>query len=47
MGFRKKWGSESDAWSEGQGDEVPLRLTTFSYFRDYFLSKIITTLEEH
>jgi len=29
-------------WSGGQRDEVPMKLTTFSYFIDYFLNKIIT-----
>jgi len=29
-------------WSGGQRDFVPLKLKTFSYFRDYFLYKIIT-----
>src|SRR6218665_3414785 len=27
-----------------QGDFVPLKLTAFSYFRDYFLNKIITEI---
>ena len=27
-------------------DYVPLKLTTFSYFRDYFLNKVITELGE-
>src|SRR6218665_3108170 len=31
-------------WSGDQRDEVPLKLTTFSYFRDYFLNKIITEI---
>ena len=26
----------------GQMDEVPPKLTTFAYFRDYFLNKMIT-----
>jgi len=28
----------------GQRDFVPLKLTTFSYFRDYFLNRIITEI---
>ena len=31
----------------GQGDKVPLKLTTYSYFRDYFLNKIITKIWEN
>jgi len=27
---------------EGQRDEAPLKLTTFSYFSDKFLNKIVT-----
>ena len=31
-------------WSGGQRDEIPVKLTTFSYFRDYYLKKIITEI---
>jgi len=36
-----QWGSRGKAPGEG---EVPLKLTTFSYFRNYFLNKIITEI---
>ena len=33
-----------DVMVRGSEDEVPLKLTTFSYFREYFLKKIITEI---
>ena len=39
MGFRE---NGVQKMTLGHRDEVPLKLTTFSFFRDYFLSKIIT-----